>query len=498
MAERKSGSFIVNNNTGTFSVPIDADQLTDGQKNLVVQVRRFSTTGPIIGTLSEPIIVNDKSFTPQGTLIRTECRNTSKWGVYADGAGSVYDQLIELNSTECGYIPEPVYNESVTGPTVVTKGQRFVISITGGKPNTRVSWTIPRNDSALLDASGNLSPSVTVNTAGDYVVDFTFEATGHVRRYSYKVEEPTTPPVSPTYELVRSASSVNEGGSFTVTFNTNQAGSFPYTISGVNSADINGASLSGSVTNGQVLTFTVTADASTEGSETFTIKLDNNQASASVTINDTSTTPNIVTRTVNWSPSAGSLALFVANRNFIGWMGDITKSNLQVDNTERNTIVYDPLMRQKITELIEYMRTQFGLIISESSIDTELNNGIDSFNSIINDTLSNNTSAVYLLTEPPKLTNQNSFVNGGKIYTKTTLKYSAVNFGFANILNVSSISEEFTTALVNALNNKGITVTPSERTQIKNLIVAMLQLLSNLLNSVTDTVDLYDYTEHPA
>lgn len=97
--------------------------------------------------------------------------------------------------------------------------------------------------------------------------------------------------VNPTYSLIRSVSSVNEPGSFTITFSTNQSGSFAYTISGINSADIGGASLTGSVSNGSVLTYSVTADASTENAETFTIALDNGLASASVTINDTSQTP---------------------------------------------------------------------------------------------------------------------------------------------------------------------------------------------------------------
>ena len=94
-----------------------------------------------------------------------------------------------------------------------------------------------------------------------------------------------------TYSLTSNVSSVNEGDSFTITFSTNQAGSFAYTISGVSSADLSGANLSGSLSNGQQLTFTVAADQTTEGTETFTISLNNGQASRQVTINDTSTYP---------------------------------------------------------------------------------------------------------------------------------------------------------------------------------------------------------------
>jgi len=412
MAESKSGSFIVNNNTGSFTVNVDADQLTDGQKTMSVQIRRDSVRGQVIGNLSAPITINDTSFTPAGTIVSQGCvPGTYTYRVTkANGNGGTYNEDTP-NSVTCGYVA----------------------------------------------------------------------------------------PANPSYSFTRSVNNANEGSSFNITFNTNQSGSFPYTITGVSSADIGGASLSGSVSNGQVLTFNVTADTTTEGTETFAISLNNGQANTTVTINDTSisVTPNVITRTVNWSPSNGSLGLFIANRNFTGWMGDVTKSNLQVSSSERNSIVYDSLMRQKISELISYVQSQFGATISESSIDAELNAGIDSFNSIINDALGNNTNVIYLLTATPKQTNQTSFTNGGKIYTRTTLKYSAVDFGFANVLDVNISSDDITTALVNSLNNNGIPVTSAERTQIKNIIIVIMQLLVNLLNSVNDPVNLYDYTEQP-
>jgi hypothetical protein len=98
-----------------------------------------------------------------------------------------------------------------------------------------------------------------------------------------------TPPA--TYSLARSTSSVTESGSFSITFSTNQTGSFGYTITGVSSADINGASLTGTVSNGDVLYYSLFADQITENTETFTITLNNQQATTSVTISDTSIYP---------------------------------------------------------------------------------------------------------------------------------------------------------------------------------------------------------------
>lgn len=97
----------------------------------------------------------------------------------------------------------------------------------------------------------------------------------------------------PAYQLSRSADSASEGTAFTITLSTlnvPSGTSVPYTITGVTSADINGASLTGNfvVGSSDVLTVNVTADESTEGTETFTIALNNGRASNSVLINDTS------------------------------------------------------------------------------------------------------------------------------------------------------------------------------------------------------------------
>jgi len=110
----------------------------------------------------------------------------------------------------------------------------------------------------------------------------------------------------PTYTLTRSVTSVNEGQSFTITFTTNQSGSFPYTISGVTSADIGGASLTGSLSNNGVLTINVTADNITDGNKVFTISLNNGGASTTVNISDTSKESMSITQSGNTTGSVNS------------------------------------------------------------------------------------------------------------------------------------------------------------------------------------------------
>ena len=44
------------------------------------------------------------TFTPSGTLLTTYCSGTTKIGRYADGSGGTYDQAIEYDSVDCGYV----------------------------------------------------------------------------------------------------------------------------------------------------------------------------------------------------------------------------------------------------------------------------------------------------------------------------------------------------------------------------------------------------------
>ena len=104
-------------------------------------------------------------------------------------------------------------------------------------------------------------------------------------------------PAVATYALSSSVASVNEGSSFTITLTTTNitdGTTVPYTITGISSADIGGSSLTGNFTvnsNTATATFSVTADATTEGTETFVLTLNALSTTQSVTINDTSTTP---------------------------------------------------------------------------------------------------------------------------------------------------------------------------------------------------------------
>ena len=107
-----------------------------------------------------------------------------------------------------------------------------------------------------------------------------------------------------TYELFKSAASVGEGALLTITLHTTgleEGTHVPYTITGISAEDLTGDLLTGEfVVTGDIYagvatkTFNIAADFLAEGPETFTITLDGDLATASVTIDDTSATMRLV------------------------------------------------------------------------------------------------------------------------------------------------------------------------------------------------------------
>lgn len=103
----------------------------------------------------------------------------------------------------------------------------------------------------------------------------------------------------PMYQLRIDRAQIREGDNFTVTLRTKNVPNgtaLAYNITGVSSSDINGASLTGTfpatVNARATISFTATADLTTEGLETFVIALDDHpNTRASTRILDTSRTP---------------------------------------------------------------------------------------------------------------------------------------------------------------------------------------------------------------
>ena len=166
-----------------------------------------------------------------------------------------------------------------------------------------------------------------------------------------------TTSTSPSYYLIRSQTSANEGDTFTITLETTNVAEgteigyaitqVANTADGIATADYSTTpttaadgtgTLTVDATGCAFLTVTIAEDLVTEGAETWTITLSGVglSASTSVTINDTSTTP--VSTPVATGPWTGGIKLDPPVSNFID--DRVSGDPLQNDNGE-----YDHLLR---------------------------------------------------------------------------------------------------------------------------------------------------------
>jgi hypothetical protein len=102
-------------NTGTvteLATNIDKATLLTGYT--ISNINDATTGGTIqsIGTCTNTItwLSSNAQCTAAGTLIDTYCSGTTLWGTYADGSCGTYDDPIEINSIDCGYI-DPCFIE---------------------------------------------------------------------------------------------------------------------------------------------------------------------------------------------------------------------------------------------------------------------------------------------------------------------------------------------------------------------------------------------------
>jgi hypothetical protein len=315
-----SNDIIVNDTSKTIGYSISAADswnesnsysVTIGANNVNGTTLYLTTDNSLVTPSSSTVTVNSDTFTTNisytagivtaNTAVRLSIRTGS-----ASGTEVAFKNITLINVTPTyGFEAASAFNEGATGGSIqfnYSYAANTAITFEVAAPSTGLSGVsdvtlnTTTHSVGATNAAGNVS--VTYSAAADTATEgaeyFRINAkigTSVITTSGNITINDTSTTPTPTYSLTRSVASVNEPGSFSITFATNQAGSFAYTISGVNSTDIGGASLTGTVSNGSVLNYSVTADTSTENTEVFTISLDNGQASTSVTINDTSTTP---------------------------------------------------------------------------------------------------------------------------------------------------------------------------------------------------------------
>lgn len=180
----------------------------------------------------------------------------------------------------------------------------FILSTTNVQAGTIVPYVI----SGLLAADisdGAVNGSVSVNAAGLATISIpiladnvtegieTLTVTAGGRSASVQIQDTLKQPISTTYTITPSASSVNEGATarFTIAATGAAAGtSVAYTLLGLNTEDITGGEINGSVVLDTLgigtISVPIAADNKTEGSESLTVTV--GSATSTITVNDTS------------------------------------------------------------------------------------------------------------------------------------------------------------------------------------------------------------------
>jgi len=267
-----TGNFTISGTgTASLSLNITADTFTEGFETLTLTLDNVNPTSAV------SVIINDTSESP--VLAPTYSLSTNLSAI--DEGGSVTFTLVTTNVLRGTQVPY-----TITGVSSNDIGMPLTGSFTIGATGTAVVAVTAAND---------------LTTEGVETLTLTLDNVTPIVSQSVTIRDTSLSVNAPTYSLSASSSTVNEGGTVTITLTTTNVSNgtvVPYVISGtgITPADLGGAFLTDSFTvnnNTNSVVLNVSADAAAEGPETFRLTLSNvtPTVSAVVTINDTSTAP---------------------------------------------------------------------------------------------------------------------------------------------------------------------------------------------------------------
>lgn len=233
------------------------------------------------------------------------------YGLSASSTGTLVASVANVNegSSVTFTLPTSGYQNGVTFPYTITGIQAADLN--------------PQTLTGNMTVSNN-NATVTITTRADATTEGAQTMTFTCDEQSVNVLINDTSK-APTYTLSRSASQVNEGQSVTftlITTNVAQGTTIAWSLSGVTSADIGGASTTGNFTiasNGRATkTFTLANDLTTEGTETMTMYCHSISRNASVSIIDTSIAPlvNFAASPVTIGSTLGGVVNSTANSGY--------------------------------------------------------------------------------------------------------------------------------------------------------------------------------------
>ena len=305
-----SNSITIINNTAFFNINPLADNLTEGPTTFNVNLRTINSSGLVMATAGI-ITINDTSNTPVPTYSLIPMLNNINEG-----------SLLQLNIATTNVPDGTVLYWDILN--ITTTNARF--SAISGSVN------ITGNASSF-----NISPIDDYTTEGPTTFNVNLRiisANGNIVTTSGIITINDTSIGAPSYKLIPSATSVNEGSALTInvlTTNIPNGSIFSWNINNITTTSSRFSTSTGTITvNNNMASFTVIpiADKLTEGATTFTVSLisfgdtvsTTVSTTTTLTINDTSVTPplqyflslNVMGIFDNPSPLAsGTLALSI-------------------------------------------------------------------------------------------------------------------------------------------------------------------------------------------
>jgi hypothetical protein len=272
-----SGSFTITGNSGSFPLTVTRDLTTEGDESFSVYVRSTSITGPVLGV--SPIIdITDSSITPVFTVTPASINEggSGTFTVANVGPDGTYFFTV-LNST------------TANADFSAVSGSFLVSGSTGGVDNGTGSFNITPTADRVTEGSQTFQVQVRSGSTSGPVI---------ITSASVTIND-----ISLTPAFTVTPASINEGASGTFTVNNlGSAGTYFFTVLNSTTANADFSAVSGSFTTSTLngsgsFNITTVNDFVTEGAQTFQVQVREGSisgtvlvTSASVTVNDTSTT----------------------------------------------------------------------------------------------------------------------------------------------------------------------------------------------------------------
>ena len=332
-----TGSFTISNNSATATFSLANDAATEGSETFTLTLDGISE--------NISVTINDTSQTPASP--------TYSITPAADNIDEGNALTINVTTTNVADATTLYYTLTNSGD-FTTSSSDFTITSNAG------SFTVTPTADLTTEGAETFQVQIRTDSTSGTVV-----ATSN----AITINDISTTPAGPTYVSVTSPANANEGDSvaFSIsTANVVDATTVPYTISGVSSADIGGASLTGDITitsNAGSLSVTLTEDVTTEGVETMTLTLGATDSagdatgglSTSTQVADTST-DSFTTATV--LVTTGTNIYGTGNKYYISTEGFVASPALSL--TEGETYRFDQSEGTNATHQLLFSTTPNG------------------------------------------------------------------------------------------------------------------------------------------